>query len=390
MKKKISKALCVAFLLVCSPFSVAGYNIDSNGVIDQSEALNSYDKLQAYFGYPDDWFDENAWPATYGGCYLDNTDLVLCFTDLNDEIKKQYTEICGENIKFKEVTNTYNDLVNAVNLMVDNPDKLSCKGLHIGLDTENNVVDVKVSDISAVESIYELCKSIKNSKDGLFRITEDENAGQSQYTSYSCSDGSVINNVVSAYFSLGVWAYRAGQLGFITCGHHFWTDYYTTFDTNAVNVYYGNNQQNLLMGTTASYLSKVGLTYYDYTFVPVTSSWVGTNSCYNGYTIDSVYSSNPLQSQVVYGCGAIGGTWYGEIAYNNSVSILYSTVTQAYEMELTSTNGIQFGDSGCPIYFTQNGEHKLLSFQSAMRDDHHGYSTRADLTFTRLGATLFT
>jgi hypothetical protein len=155
-------------------------------------------------------------------------------------------------------------------------------------------------------------------------------------------------------------------------------------------VYYGNNQQNLLMGTTASYLSRVGLTYYDYTFVPVTSSWVGTNSCYNGYTIDSVYTSNPLQNQVVYGCGAIGGTWYGEIAYNNSVSKLYSTVTQAYEMELTSTNGIQFGDSGCPIYFTQNGEHKLLSFQSAMWDDHHGYSTRADLTFTRLGATLFT
>ena len=91
------KRLCLvlfvfAFAVSCLPHAFA---------YSQDDALDAYKKLSPFLTL--NRAEGEQWPAEYAGCYInDRGRLVICLTDMSEEIQARYSEACGEGLRFQK------------------------------------------------------------------------------------------------------------------------------------------------------------------------------------------------------------------------------------------------------------------------------------------------
>lgn len=231
MKKMIIRLLCPFFviILLCGSQNVASASrVNESIPLDihdiqyyeaQKRSIEQYNQIlenieSAYSN------ESRIYPDNYGGAYIkeETGELVILMTDMqNDNI--MYTENVSDKngISYELCDVSYNELIEAVDIITDNMENLREKGIHIvsaSAQPQNGQVVVRVKELSQ-DKIYE----IRKFADFNFLVFQDSEEIQLE-AMYNKSCGSAFYNPsLDKSGSIGFPANLNGERGFVTAGH---------------------------------------------------------------------------------------------------------------------------------------------------------------------------
>lgn len=313
-----------------------------------------------------DTFSEN-YPDNFGGCYIDNEDLVVLLTDINSETVDYYKKLCNdsENVLFKEVDYSYKYLKELENEIVDNLGEATTI-YESYIDVIENECCIGVEDeyldVTPYSEIIDEAKPIK-----LYQI------GTKPMASAMCG-GEAISNT-KATCSICYFGKYNGKSALVTCGH-----------TNSVgrNVKYGNTvigsvvKQNL---KTFTDVDGVASSYGDFSIVDISGSSIASSNYVKtpSGTISATGTANLVVGLTVklYGSSSnVSGT-----VQSTSVSATFTDVEDYSQYKVkglitVSGTTVQGGDSGgCAVYTTGAGVNRIAGCITGAKNNVYSYIT---------------
>ena len=181
---------------------------------DEEEPSNAYQKLW------DDFYDETSkeliYPANYGGEYIDGDKLVILLTDVSEESKQYYRDICDSNcLVFQEAEYSLNYLQNLeqnVLNLINNGVKISS----YGIDNKNNSYSVELSNKDTTFlPMYAANRISTSSLPIQYSFGKNiEACATSMYGGYSLT-----NESTNGQMSAGICGTYNGKKALLTCGH---------------------------------------------------------------------------------------------------------------------------------------------------------------------------
>ena len=374
MFKKII-ALCLSALLLCS-ISTTAFGTDTpvstaltfeeaipkevqERMAAQTPALETYFELMEFF--EKDEFGVPIYPDHYAGEYIDeNNKLVVQFTEKFSDKKVLSYIASSPLIQTKYVERSYNELAAQKKVA----DELISSGLRVvshGVDIVNNKYEIELlkDDLSKASTTY--------AKNSLVSFKEGES---SQAMAQLKGGDKIYNEDHGGFMSIGICGTYNSRNVLLTCGHgnirpsSYSSPYpYVKDSANAYRighvVYAQANTDPQNNGTT-----RLG----DFAIVEITSTDTPTNLVNIGGPITGTYSSLPVGTSV-YKFGSRTGYAWGTVtaagvnSTYDSVDYIYPQTTYIvnglYRIQLqnaTNTNAINVGDSGGPVWRTDNGQ----------------------------------
>lgn len=163
MKKK--KLLCNLFVLMIFMCSVQ--TAFAQETSKEADANEKYNILLNEWAYDKEYIDDvNAnFPEYYGGAYIDNDDLVIQVTSLNDEIREYFAELIDLNgVIFEEVTYSFEELKveqqKIEELMTS--DELPFKIVGVGISIKSNSITAYIDNSQKKLSVNDIKKELSD------------------------------------------------------------------------------------------------------------------------------------------------------------------------------------------------------------------------------------
>lgn len=274
------------------------------------------------------------YPSTFSGAYMDKETFKLCIalTDTSAAVVDEYDKMFSDPsvVVYKKATYSYNELLE---MQRDIEEEYDCI-TSIGIDEEENVVDVRVSDISLVDGASPSPASL-DAEVLPIQISYDSGI-------QSCADLLRGGDGVTGY-TIGMCGTYNGSDALLLCGHGLSKNDSITYNGNdiatVVKVQYNDGQK------------------YDYAIATIDSGADVTMSnrvinAVNYTTITSALSSLPAKNTIVCRYGKNSGFATYTVENNNRTVIVDETVTIKGLVECLRESGSKTvkGDSGGPYY----------------------------------------
>ena len=295
------------------------------------EANEKYNILLQEWTKEDNDKEEIVYPDYYGGTYFDEDgSLVLCVTDIKDEIKEDLSRLIDlKNVKFKLVKYPYSQLCAEKKILSN---ALLFNRKNSDLDTED-IVAVGISNKNNAVIIYS--KAAKKNSDIEKAFPEYENIEYRLNSKPITPCSAVEPGTAISNRSAGFWAYDSnGNLGIVTSPH-------TTITSGmsiAINgVTFGNASQPYCGGTT------------DAVFVRRTNTMFTPTRYVSGweFNLKSTSTITLAENSYIYKKGTATGCTLGTIVDNQyDFSWTQNGILKQFENCVLTTANTDGGDSG--------------------------------------------
>ena len=339
------------------------YATEDGSINNQEDAYNAYLNLSKNLNIRMDMVSED-YPDTFGGCYLDGSNLVILVTKLSPEIENYYMSACEtkDKIIFRQVPYSYEYLLNIEEKAV--------------METESKAnvyeyyVDIKTNTINiGVDKIYD----VDSSKISSFPIVLYKTENIPKLT--AMRGGEIITSIKSC--SICFFGTYNGKASLITCGHS---------NPQGQSVYYnGNYVGNVVRQNLKTFIDFDGKpsSYGDFSIVDISNSPISGSNYVNTDqgSITASGTANLLVGLSVKMYGGATGCISGTVQ-STSVSINY-TDPETYEdikvkglVAISGPSVVASGDSGgCAVYTTTTGINRIAGSITGCKEGVCSYIT---------------
>lgn len=308
--------------------------------INQMDSIRIYNQLlqdmknetQAYSNYA-----ESIYPSYYGGAYIDNQtgNLIVLVTDLPLGTHSQISTFAQDyaSVQFKTCAVSYNQILDAIEILSDNIDLLESRGVHIDTirdDVLNNCVVVDVQDSSSEK--IETIKSIAN-----FEFLHFQDSNGLTFDSTIRAGSGIYNVDTNNALTFGFAAELRGKPGFVTAGHAVETigDQFATDDADEI-----------LIGT-ASATAWYNRSTADAAFIEANRGIIPSNLLVGSGDLWGASSWEFPIGTTIFMRGARSGLTSGTLQSRNATSNHEGGVKLYHQWYGTYT--ARGGDSGAPV-----------------------------------------
>ena len=326
---------------------IAGNELDASMNLQES-ALFSVQSMYSNFEKEDNEF---IYPEEFAGEYLENDELVICLTDVSDELQQKYKEWCDSYEKITFVKVKYS--LNALNSQRNSFDQLNDKYKLVayGVDVKTNSVFVQVED-KDYDNLEQYITRTRSSIPVNISVSEPIIATVSVYG----GEGFGITSSGGNTLSVCIGGTYNGSNAIVSCGH----------GLPSVN---GNVYKN---GSVFGQVARKNYQGYgDYSIITLNSNYTPVNKVYSsggGTATITGCSYYPSVGTSIYKYGKSTGYAYGSIN-NSDVTVnindgLGNTylVKGLYATSIRNSSGstcIDLGDSGGPVFLLNNSSYKI-------------------------------